>query len=333
MPHGLRATVVQCPSRAPPPLAAEMSAASISMCLTSILFNPLDVVKVRLQAQHERPGSYRQYHGFVHTLRLVSAQEGLAGLWLPGLVASSMRNVINGAIRLGLYPTLRRAVASDDQGDIGVAKKLLIGLTTGAIGAFVGNPTDLVKIRFQGEAGRLSAEGIYTTGLYAGSRPSYPHTLAAFVGVYREAGLAGWLTGVGPSMLRASLVTAGQVAAYDHSKYLLGEKYRLLEEGPGLFFVASFVSGLCATTLSAPADLVKTRVMNDRAMAQVGQAARTGLSFRSATDCVVLTVQQEGMRALFKGWLPSWLRLGPHFMISWPLMEFVRKHLFGLDYF
>uniref|UniRef100_A0A7S1J8F8 ADP,ATP carrier protein n=1 Tax=Eutreptiella gymnastica TaxID=73025 RepID=A0A7S1J8F8_9EUGL len=106
-----------------------------------------------------------------------------------------------------------------------------------------------------------------------------------------------------------------------------------MEEGPWLFFVASFASGLCATTLSAPADLVKTRVMNDRAMAQVNQAARTSLSFRSATDCVVQTVRQEGARALFKGWLPSWLRLGPHFMISWPLMEFVRKHLFGLDYF
>ena len=32
-----------------PPLGAEMAAASMSMCLTSILFNPMDVVKVRLQ--------------------------------------------------------------------------------------------------------------------------------------------------------------------------------------------------------------------------------------------------------------------------------------------
>ena len=41
----------------------------------------------------------------------------------------------------------------------------------------------------------------------------------------------------------------------------------------------------------------------------------------------------EGAGALFKGWIPAWLRLGPLFVISWPLMEFMRKDVFGLQYF
>ena len=70
-----------------------------------------------------------------------------------------------------------------------------------------------------------------------------------------------------------------------------------------------------------------------RAMSQVSELPRQSLRFHDGLDCFRQTLRQEGARALFKGWLPSWLRLGPHFMISWPLMEFIRKYVFGLDYF
>lgn len=43
----------------------------------------------------------------------------------------------------------------------------MAGLTSGAIGSFIANPTDLIKIRQQGEAG-LIKNGIYVTGLHQG---------------------------------------------------------------------------------------------------------------------------------------------------------------------
>jgi len=42
-------------------------------------------------------------------------------------------------------------------------------------------------------------------------------------------------------------------------------------------------------------------------------------------------IRKEGIRALFRGWLPAYLRLGPHALISFPIFEQIRK-LFGLDY-
>ena len=121
-------------------------------------------------------------------------------------------------------------------------------------------------------------------------------------------------------MLRAALLTAGQMASYDHSKYLL-KKYGLLEEGVPLhiaylpfavismclskpfLFSGSLVSGLSATTASIPADVIKTRVMNDRG------------KYKNSIDCLIQTLRSEGPRALFKGWLPAYFRLGPHFII------------------
>lgn len=42
-------------------------------------------------------------------------------------------------------------------------------------------------------------------------------------------------------------------------------------------------------------------------------------------------VRKEGMLILFRGWLPAYLRLGPHALICFPIFENIRR-LFGLDY-
>ena len=67
-----------------------------------------------------------------------------------------------------------------------------LGLTTGSIGSALANPTDLVKIRFQREAGRV-VDGKYVSGLHSGQAPTYgglgigpASTFRAFRTVYSE---------------------------------------------------------------------------------------------------------------------------------------------------
>lgn len=56
------------------------------------------------------------------------------------------------SIRIGLYEPVKRLYVGDkyDGGIIPMSYRILAGLTTGAIGIIVANPTDVVKIRFQG---------------------------------------------------------------------------------------------------------------------------------------------------------------------------------------
>lgn len=42
-------------------------------------------------------------------------------------------------------------------------------------------------------------------------------------------------------------------------------------------------------------------------------------------------LRSEGAGTLFRGWLPSYLRLGPHALICFPIFEQLR-FLAGLDY-
>ena len=95
-----------------------------------------------------------------------------------------------------------------------------------------------------------------------------------------------------------------------------------MDEGILLHIIASLVSGFCATTACAPADLVKTRIMCDP----------NHLLYKNPIDCVIKTVKHDGPLALFRGWTPSYARLGPHFIVAFPLLEQMRK-LFGLGWF
>ena len=139
---------------------------------------------------------------------------------------------------MGCYPILKDFLGSTGKKNKPIlSDAVAAGLTTGALGAFAGNPFDLVKTRFQAEAGTLAEKEVplplkdalnkhraighttvpvYATGLYQGSTPQYMNTGEALLGLRREPG--GWVRGVLPSMARASLITASQCVSYDWSK-------------------------------------------------------------------------------------------------------------------
>ena len=76
-----------------------------------------------------------------------------------------------------------------------------------------------------------------------------------------------------------------------------------------------------AATLGTPADVIKTRVMNDTAGA-----------YRGAAHCLKLTVAREGVASLWKGWLPTWMRMAPWSLTFFLTFEQLRKAA-GLDSF
>ncbi|KAI9175989.1 hypothetical protein H9P43_006353 [Blastocladiella emersonii ATCC 22665] len=316
------------------PLATlrEMTAGGLACVVACVVTNPMDVVKLRMQMQrvladeaHLARPALTYPGGFRATAAKIFAEEGVRGLVLPGMTASVLREASYSSIRFGLYAPVKRLFYSSthhgDQAvhDVGLATKFAAGMTTGALGSCLASPLDLVKIRQQAEAGRV-AGGLYVTGLRAGTAPSYRGVAHAFATIVQRDGAAGLYTGVSATATRAALLTAGQMASYDHTKYLLRDVYRVADDGPVLHVVASVVAGLCAATLAAPADLVKSRIMGDP----------HHLHYSGVLDCFVKTVRDEGPRALFKGWAPSYWRLAPHFTISLPLFEQFRA-LLGIE--
>ena len=214
---------------------------------------------------------------------------------------------------MGLYDYFRGVVApaGTRKEEFTLFHKLLAGVCSGALGSSLFTPLDLLKIRFQS---------------YSAANPNpYRHTLHAFSDTVRTSGLSGLYKGVGPTTLRAAVLNSACLASYDHSKAWLIRSGRA-SDGPLTHLFASLVSGLVTTTVVNPFDVVKTRIMTDGTNA----AEKGNRRYRSALHCAMQTWQSEGSRAFSKGWLPNYLRLGPHFVLSLPLGEFIRVQL-GAD--
>lgn len=202
--------------------------------------------------------------------------------------------------RLGVYTTIFDF--AQKRGRVPFYEKVGIGMIAGAIGAFAGTPADLALVR-------MTADG----RLPIASRRNYKHIFDALIRVVREEGLLTLWRGCGPTIVRAMILNAAQLATYSQSKeVLLRSGY--FRDNIACHFTASMISGFTATVASLPVDITKTRIQNMKIIDGVPE-------YRSAIDCVGKVIRLEGTLSLWKGFLPYFLRLGPHTVLTFVFLE------------
>lgn len=106
-------------------------------------------------------------------------------------------------------------------------------------------------------------------------------------------------------------MTASQLASYDGFKRLLLSRTPL-EDNLTTHFSASFLAGFVATTICSPVDVIKTRVMSAK--------EKEGL-----WGMLVRIWRSEGVGWMFRGWVPSFVRLGPHTIATFLFLEQHKK--------
>ena len=190
---------------------------------------------------------------------------------------------------------------------------------TGAVAAGLASPVDLVRIRLQGESGRIVG-GVYASGLRAGSCPTHNGTLVAFADIARSEGLLALWRGVSANMLRASCMSAGQLTSYDHTKHAVLSAGRA-DDGPLLHLACSSFSGLVAQIACMPADTVRTR------MYSIQDATKQ----RGFLHCTTRILREHGLRGLYRGFVPAATRQALVMSVQMPLVEQFRRHL-GIGY-
>lgn len=280
-------------SRKDPSLQLKLTLTALSAMSAETATFPIDLTKTRLQLHGEPTNAFRVASKIVKG-------EGVAGLY-KGLSPAILRHLMYTPIRIVGYEQLRNSVIGD-KGSLSLVEKAAVGGISGMIAQVVASPADLVKVRMQAD-GRL------------GER-RYVNVVDALRKIVASEGVGGLWRGVVPNMQRAFLVNMGELACYDHAKRFVIEKGITNDNVYG-HTLASFMSGLAATSLSCPADVVKTRMMNQAG----GKSDGSDIGYRNSVDCLVRTVRGEGMRALWKGFFPTWARLGPWQFVFWVSYE------------
>lgn len=269
----------------------------------TLFVQPLDLVKNRMQMSGVGGGE-RLYRNSFHALSSILRAEGVQGVY-TGLSAGLLRQATYTTTRLGVYTWLFESVSKPGQPP-SFLTKAAVGMTAGAVGSFVGTPAEVALIRMTSD-GRLPVS----------EQRGYTNVFNALFRIVKEEGVVTLWRGCGPTVARAMVVNAAQLASYSQAKQaILQSGY--LSDGIFCHFVASMISGLVTTIASMPVDIAKTRIQNMKMID--GKPEYSG-----ALDVLRRTVQKEGFFSLWKGFTPYYLRLGPHTVLTFIILEQMNK--------
>ncbi|CAH8468367.1 unnamed protein product [Schistosoma turkestanicum] len=229
-------------------------------------------------------------------------------------------------------------VIQENQSDF-IIRAALTGIISGSFAQFLASPIDLIKVRLQTERKWISELHLND---YKPSKPTempIGHQRLSFIRTTKqliaEGGIIGLWRGGLPNVQRAALVNMGELTTYDTSKRLFAVRFQL-EDGTLLHVCASVASGFVAAVLGTPADMIKTRIMNQRITTPT---TSTSLSinvndqlYSGMIDCFRKTVHNEGFSALYKGFFLIWARMAPWSLTFWVTYEKIRC-LAGVDGF
>lgn len=231
---------------------------------------------------------------FVHVFK----HDGFLGLY-RGLSASLLRQLTYSTTRFGVYEELKSEFASPDT-PLALPVLIAAASVSGFLGGIAGNPADVLNVRMQHDA-----------ALPREQRRNYKNAIDGLIRMTREEGWKSLFRGVWPNSMRAVLMTASQLASYDSFKRALLQ-HTPLEDNLTTHFTASFLAGFVATTICSPVDVVKTRIMS---------ASESKGLLKLLAD----VYRVEGLGWMFRGWVPSFIRLGPHTIFTFLAFEQHKK--------
>jgi solute carrier family 25 uncoupling protein 27 len=105
---------------------------------------------------------------------------------------------------------------------------------------------------------------------------------------------------------------------YDSAKTAIVENMGIGRDDLRCHLLSAFCSGFVASLCSTPADVAKSRIMNQK------PGPNGEVMYKGTLHCWMLTVKQEGFLALYKGFLPGWFRLAPWQLVFWVTYERLR---------
>nr|XP_046255971.1 solute carrier family 25 member 40 isoform X2 [Scatophagus argus] len=306
----------------------QMVASCSGAVLTSLFVTPLDVVKIRLQAQKN---PFPKGKCFVYCNGLMDhicvCENGNSKAWYkaPGHFSGTLDAFIKitrgegiRALWSGLPPTLVMAVpatviyfTSYDQlcaalrvrmGDYAQEAPLLAGAIARVGSVTVISPLELIRTKLQAQ------------------KQSYRELTACIRTAVQSEGLLSLWRGLGPTLLRDVPFSAMYWYNYETGKKWLCEWYSTREPTFAITFLSGAVSGSIAAIVTLPFDVVKTK-----RQVELGELQAKNLSclVSSSTFSVMSRiVAQDGFGGLFKGFLPRLIKVAPACAIMISTYEF-----------
>ncbi|XP_049899624.1 mitochondrial glycine transporter B isoform X3 [Epinephelus moara] len=279
----------QAPGRkvgAHPALKAFMCGSLSGTCST-LLFQPLDLVKTRLQTlqNNAKPGAPKvgMFTVFINVIRT----EKFFSLW-KGVSPSFMRCIPGVGIYFSTFYSLKQHYFQERAPSAGEA--VLLGAGARTVAGVCMLPFTVIKTRFE-------------SGCY-----NYVSVAGALRSVYETEGVRALFSGLTATLLRDAPFSGIYVMFYSQAKKALPQEVTSAAYAPLVNFSCGVVAGVMASLATQPADVVKTHI-------------QVSPSHWSMTDAIHYIYMEHGMRGFFRGAVPRSLRRTLMAAMAWTVYE------------
>jgi len=261
------------------PVVKAFLAGSMSGTFSTLIFQPLDLMKTRIQQQAELRLS------MTGVCKNIVAQENFLGLW-RGVIPSLVRTVPG----VGLYfSSMHFMKANLCEGRPSHLQSVFIGGSSRAFAGAVMIPFTVIKTRFESNS------------------YSYNTTYQAFKNILKVEGLRGLTSGLGPTLFRDVPFSGLYLMFYEHLKSRVPADSKNYHQST-VHFLCGFVSGILASVLTQPADVIKTKMQLDQ--------ANSGLAWT-----IRKIYRQQGWGGFLTGLAPRMLRRTLMAALAWTVYE------------
>ncbi|XP_033845067.1 mitochondrial glycine transporter B-like isoform X2 [Periophthalmus magnuspinnatus] len=260
---------------------------SLSGTCSTLLFQPLDLVKTRLQTlqKNAKPGAPKvgMFSVFVQVIRT----EKFFSLW-KGVSPSFVRCIPGVGIYFSTFYSLKQHFFQDRAPNAGEA--VLLGAGARSVAGVSMLPFTVIKTRFE--------SGCYNYGSVVGALKS----------MYQTEGVRALFSGLTATLLRDAPFSGIYVMFYSQTKRSLPQEVASSPYAPLVNFSCGVVAGVMASLATQPADVVKTHI-------QVSPS-----HWRTA-DAIHYIYSENGVRGFFRGAVPRSLRRTLMAAMAWTVYE------------
>lgn len=302
-------------------VSKSLVAGGVAGALSRTAVAPLERLKILMQVQ----GNERIYRGVWQGLVHMARTEGVRGM-MKGNFANCIRITPNSAVKFFTYEQITREMsdhyrATSGSGELTPFLRLVAGAVAGIIAMSATYPLDMVRGRLTVQEGRNSQY----RGIWHATRV-----------ILKEEGPMAFYKGWLPSVIGVVPYVGLNFAVYESLKAMLLKQYGLRDERE-LSIVARLgcgaAAGSCGQTVAYPFDVARRRLQVSGWQGAKDLHAHAGsvVAYRGMTDCFVRTVREEGVKALFKGLWPNYLKVVPSIAIAFVSYEQI-KELLGVEF-
>lgn len=175
---------------------------------SSVFYVPSEVLKTRLQLQgrYNNPytkGSGYNYNGLIDAIKTIARNEG-PRTFVFGYKETLFRDLPFSALQFAFYERFRQIAMSYNQtDDLPISAELLTGASAGGLAGIITTPLDVIKTRIQTATETNPANKI--------------STIRALSLIYKNEGLLGMFSGVGPRFIWTGIQSSIMLLLYQIS--------------------------------------------------------------------------------------------------------------------